>query len=430
MKKALSLFTVIVFLPALMFQSCRGKDAGQPETQTQTENAASAVIARTVQPIEWNVLVSSLEDAPGARAEEGTLRFVLANASDGDIIYIDGVSPGISVIELLSPLPEIDKDIAIFGNGITLTPAASWNVSASSQILRIGDGAEVKINRIHFRDGRSSGSGAAIRNSGSLEISACIFSGNRGTGSSAFGGAIYNNGTLEIMASTFFRNFAFRGGAIYNSTGTLSLTGNIFYRDDAANSWPIIFPGTADVVSNSYNVVDLAFGPGSTQSGWSGNEDFYTENMLVSHGSFRLFTTSNAAGRLPLEYITGYPSTDFYGDLIGSNGAAGAVQSFFEVFSPSNAYLEVSVNNPEWGSVSIMTELNPDGCFDWGLGRPALSAHAAPGYQILYWNAYGDGYSIDTSGTTGANTLELQEFNALGDIPSYILVEAVFGPEN
>ena len=106
------------------------------------------------------------------------------------------------------------------------------------------------------------GGAIATENSGDLTVDTCNFEGNDVTSGEAYsqGGAIYNSGTdLNVIGSTFTNNKATDGGAIYNyldtdasvststftgneadwgpaisNDGTLSLTGNTVYGDDAA----------------------------------------------------------------------------------------------------------------------------------------------------------------------------------------------------
>jgi predicted outer membrane repeat protein len=126
--------------------------------------------------------VNTFTDTAGSAATEGTLRHALTTADEGDTITFTGVTAGSTTIELQSALPEITKNLTIEGSGITLTRAASWTASGTSQLLRIISG-EVLIRGVHFKNGLATYGGAVYTNSGILTLESCIFSGNRATSS-------------------------------------------------------------------------------------------------------------------------------------------------------------------------------------------------------------------------------------------------------
>jgi hypothetical protein len=169
----------------------------------------------------------------------GSLRQALSNAPAGQTIRVI-LEPG-SVIELQSALPAITKSVTLEGNGVTLTRAASWTASSStSQLLYINSSsAEVTIRGVHFKDGLATDYGGAVRNTGTLTLESCIFSGNRTTASNAWGGAVYSSNTLTIRSCTFYGNTSSggSGGAVYFSASgkTLTLTGNVFSGNTASS---------------------------------------------------------------------------------------------------------------------------------------------------------------------------------------------------
>jgi hypothetical protein len=79
------------------------------------------------------------------------------------------------------------------------------------------------------------------------------------------------------------------------------------------------------------NVVDVAVGSAATESGFTGDTNVSTGTdaaaLPISPASFKLVSGSGAANILPGSLPSGYPATDFYGDAISAEGAAGAVQS-------------------------------------------------------------------------------------------------------
>jgi predicted outer membrane repeat protein len=281
--------------------------------------------------------VTVFTDGAGSNTTTGTLRYALINAQDGDVINVIGATPGTTVIELTSALPEITKNITIVGNGVTLTRAASWTSSNTSQLLRItGSTAEVKISGVHFKNGQTTeGSGGAIYNTGTLTLESCIFSGN----SAYDGGGVYSSNTLSIRGCTFYENsgyyFSNAGGAVsffYASDKTLTLTGNLFYGNSASN-YPAVHTsgayGSSITVRASYNVVDVAFGTGSAQSGWSaGTGDKTFTNLSITGNPLNTTTFAPVSGLqnvLPSTAPADFPLTDFYGATRTFPGAPGAV---------------------------------------------------------------------------------------------------------
>ena len=268
----------------------------------------------------------------GEDSGPGSLRHAIINAASNSTILIES---GVETIALTSRL-EINKNLTIAGNGVTITRAASWTAtSTSSQLLYIsGSSTTVNVSRVHFKDGRATNYGAAIYHyQGSLTLESCIFSGNQTSASSAYSGAIYNSGTMTIRGCTFISNSSAPtnsgyGGAVYIASGSLTLTGNLFYGNTAYNSrGPIVYRSSGTVTSSGYNVVDVALGTGTAQSGWTaGTGDKEIKYLPISTDTFQPYI-----GDVELKVIStrpvAYPTVDFYGNSITNGAAAGAVQS-------------------------------------------------------------------------------------------------------
>jgi predicted outer membrane repeat protein len=274
------------------------------------------------------VTVTSFADGPGSASTPGTLRHALTNAQDGDLISFSGVG----TVELASALPAITKSITLEGNGATLTRATSWTASSTSQLLRITNStAEVLVRRLHFKDGRSAGSGGAITNGGILSLESCIFSGNQTTGNNGAGGAVYSGNTLSIRGCTFYGNSAGgRGGAVYfsGSWKILTLTGNLFY-GNTAPEYPVVYYSVTGTTVPSYNVVDLAFGEGIPQAGWTagtGDKTFAALSIMDNPFDTTTFAPVAALQTLLTTAPADFPVTDFNGENRTFPGAPGAVK--------------------------------------------------------------------------------------------------------
>ena len=333
------------------------------------------------------VRVNSDDDGLNAETTNGTLRYALANANllDGDIINID---PSVKTITLTSPLPRIEgsKSITINGNGVTLTQTGI-TPSTSSQLLNINTNAVVTISRVWFKDGRATSMGAAICNRGNLTLESCIFSGNQTTNSSAQGGAIWNNGTLTVNGCTFYQNSSGSQGGAINNGKTLTLTGNLFYGNTASSSsyGHVVYNASSSgvtVTSGGYNVVDVALGSQSYQSGFTpvnGDKNIGNafSSLPVSGKSLKLLQDSQAANVITT-LPEGYPRKDFYDNPINNGAAAGAVQAIVI----NGYYLDLSLNNSDMGIADVST-LNDDSIYS---SPVTLTATPNSGdYLFAYW---------------------------------------------
>jgi hypothetical protein len=292
----------------------REKQTGNPLT-VSSQTKVVAVFSRAV-------TVNSSSDTNTA----GTLRYAISNAQDGDIIRISGVT---TIPLNTSTFLQITKDITIEGNGVILTRSASSSIGDHTQLLFISSGVTVYIDRVHFKDGRATDFGAAIDNRGLLSLESCIFSGNRTTGSTSRGGAILNNGLIMARGCTFYGNSAYQGGAIYNYSAILYLVGNLFYENTASNKGPVVCD-TDGEINPAYNVVDVAYGTGTNQSGWTAESTDTTFSALgISGTPFNTTTFEPAAalrGVVLPAAITVFPATDFNGQTRTWPGAPGAVK--------------------------------------------------------------------------------------------------------
>ena len=134
--------------------------------------------------------------------------------------------------------------------------------------------------------------GGAIHNDGKLTVSA--------SGSS--GGAIHNDGTMTIIASTFSGNSAYVGGAIFNGSGMLTVTSSTFSSNNASDGGAIINSiGTLTVTGSTFTSNDARSGGGAiniglgtltvTSSTFSGNSA-RTGGAIFNGGATLTITTS------------------------------------------------------------------------------------------------------------------------------------------
>jgi predicted outer membrane repeat protein len=313
----------------------------------------------------------------------GSLRYALLNVPSGQTIRV-ALEPG-SVIDLKTAL-RVTKNISIEieGNGVTLT--GSWPTDIEGNFLfRVeSEFATVKISGVHFNlDPIQS---HAIHNTGTLAVESCIFS--RGSRNITLllinGGAISSKNTLTIRGCTFYNTTGIKGGAVYFDAPekTLTLTGNLFYGTRSGSGYPVVCVENGTTPNASYNVVDAGFGTGTAECGWgagNGNKSLVTA-LPISPKTFRLY--ENGATNVIANLPSGYPAQDFYGNPISNGAAAGAVQES----TGSGYYLELSVNNSQWGTVEISPEPDKDGLVSTPF---TLTANPKPGYAFGYWQIKG-----------------------------------------
>ena len=212
----------------------------------------------------------------------GSLRQAIIDASSGETIDVTGVS---GTILLTSGQIVITKSLTINGPG-----AATLTIDgdASSRIFSVNGGVTVSI------------SGLTITN-----------------GSASPGGAIFNLGVLTITNSTISDSSGTtRGGGIYNSGGTLNLSGSIISGNTATGGTTrgggIWNSGTA-TITNSTISGNTAQGSTSDGAGLWNSGTMTVTNSTISNNTGQFGTgIRNAEGTLTVTNST-----------ISGNGASG-----------------------------------------------------------------------------------------------------------
>jgi len=337
-----------------------------------------------------------------------TLRQAIIDAQDGDAIHIN-LPASDNTIKLLSPLPDINKSIAIEGNGAIITAS---DLEGSSIIqMRLPSNTSVEryrtISRIWFKNvGFTSASTAIIYNNDSglgnnlLILESCIFSGSYGT---AYG-AIFNLGMMSVKGCTFYENSGSASGAIFHTgppLATLTLTGNIFYGNTsmtdirASNTYSY-----CKVVSNGYNVFENNYIVNSSYAAMpAAPNDIVSTGLFINH-EFKILPGSKADGIITTIPI-GYPSFDFYGAPITNGASAGAVQA---KATGSGYYLSAKANNSERGEISV----TPQNANSFYSGPVTITAQANSGFIFSHWVINGT-----ESGDSNPLTLTLKEHTEL-----------------
>jgi hypothetical protein len=286
----------------------------QAEQTTPTELTVNMDAHKTVQAVFYIGVTSAGDTGPG------TLRDALANVDAGGGIVLAGQTITLSSGGRL----QIAKNLTIEGNGATLTQSG-FTPSTSSQLLYNGS-YTVRISRLHFTGGSTTGYGGAIQNSGTLTLESCVFSNNTNAATTTTygGGVVYTSGasaSLTVLGCTFYGNSApsSYGGAIYrNGTGALALTGNIFWGNTAA-SYPVVCVSSGSATSGGHNVSDTPDGTAVTGSGWT----FGANDAQLTGVSFGVNFKPSHTGLPAISPLpAGFPALYFDGTSRGTTPGA------------------------------------------------------------------------------------------------------------
>ena len=174
----------------------------------------------------------------GSDSGPDTLRQAVldANANPGpDIIRINlFVAP-----TLTSGTINITDPVTINATGANINAVNNFNIAGDREnIFTITDAGTVNISTVNFRNGAAANGGAIFSDNTNLNISSSTFQNNIANGPTGSGGAIFTQGTgaLSITAGSFIGNTANRaGGAIeVQSSGNLTVSGFTVLRNNSA----------------------------------------------------------------------------------------------------------------------------------------------------------------------------------------------------
>jgi hypothetical protein len=223
-------------------------------------------------PSQIGLNVTSLDDA-GA----GTLRSAIQTADAGshsDKFTIDFAVNG--TINLQSPLPDLDNNIAIQGPGsASLTIEEKPGLHFNYPIFNVGFGGEAYVPTLSISGMTLANSAAGIVNASNLTVANCAISNNHLP--AGYGGAgIYNvEGKLTITGCDISDNSSGGGGGIYVNVGTVTISGSTISGNSAPNG------GGIDVIYGTVNVSGSVISGNSATDG-GGIDNYYYGSVTVS----------------------------------------------------------------------------------------------------------------------------------------------------
>ena len=196
----------------------------------------------------------------------------IATASAGDTIEFN-MSPGhvVSPITITSGELAINKNLKIVGPG-----ASQLMISGNefSTVFAVSTGENVTISGLTIAGGVNNGAGGGVANkgdlrlldnalsdnsaqsggavynsSGSLSMTGCTIESNQASNSGFGGGIFVNAGFVTIEDSTFQGNSAGGGGALVNAGGTVSLINSTLTFNNALDGGAIDNASNAELIN-------------------------------------------------------------------------------------------------------------------------------------------------------------------------------------
>ena len=156
---------------------------------------------------------------PDNGSTPGTLRYVLANAPSGSTVTFASTLSGDTIT--LSSVLDITSNVAIMGLGAANLAISGGN---TAEVFNVASGVTANINSLTVENGKITGNGGGITNSGTLTLNNDTVTGNSASGS---GGGIYNasGGTAILSNDSISGNSAAGGADVGNASGAQLVAG-------------------------------------------------------------------------------------------------------------------------------------------------------------------------------------------------------------
>ena len=159
----------------------------------------------------WDVTDTSATGTPPGSAglTDVTLPYAVASALSGDTIIFAASTNGTPIV--LQSTLAVANDITITGNGAANTIISGGGTVEDFNVTASGSGAS--ISGVTIENGVN-----GITNSGTLDVSDSVISGNSGSSSNpgSSGGGIFNTGDLTLSNATITGNTAVNGAGLGN----------------------------------------------------------------------------------------------------------------------------------------------------------------------------------------------------------------------
>lgn len=254
---------------------------------------------------------------------------VKITATDGTITFASGLA-GLSIT--LDSQIDLVRNVTIDGPGSTgITIRGNNN---GSRIFQIDAGATVLLKDVTLTGGKTTDSGGAVFNQGTLTVEDATVSGNSGR----WGGGIYNTGSLTVRRSSITFNVANSGG--YG--GGIASTGTLVLVDSTVSDNTAVFSG-----GGLYNGRGVMHAANSTISGNASREG---GGGIDSNGTATLRNVT----------ITGNRAESDGGATFGGGGidASGGLVTLYNTLVAGNFKGNGTVANDVVGAVAVPSRNN------------------------------------------------------------------------
>ncbi|MBR5619537.1 MAG: hypothetical protein IKW76_07365 [Clostridia bacterium] len=288
-----------------------------------------------------------------------------------------------------------DNASLIVDGGSTLYGTYGTCIVENHGTVRVKDGATLQ-------NASSSGDGAAIRNSGTLEIAGGLIQ----NCTSANGGAVWNEGTVGMTGGTIRNSSAVNGGAIYNA-GSLAFNGGTITANTASQNGGGICSasGSADMDGGVLETVVTHIVDGKEEPVLDENGNPTIIETVIS-GTLSGNTARNGGGM----YVSGGTGSITSGEITGNMspngggiylaGGSYTVKGGSIASNTSSAHGEAIYNAAELTLDSV--QIDPDGDIYLVTGHTVVPMGTAPSAVLTPAS-----YAIGTPMLSGSGTAAL-----------------------
>jgi CSLREA domain-containing protein len=220
-----------------------------------------------------------------------------------------------------------------FGAGIQNVNGGTINLTNCTLRRNQSEGAS--------NPGGGGGGGIYNASTGTLNITNCVFRFNLGDADPYVGngGGIWNKtGTVHISNSTFDHNqSSYRGGAISNEGGVVTVIGSTFYGNGAAQGGAISsYSGTVSVTNCTfYANIAYAFDQGVGGAIWNFNNSVLNLTNSTVTGNFSNYLGSGVANDNTFGAVANVKSTIIALNFLGTQDSGAAAPDVYGVFKSS-----------------------------------------------------------------------------------------------
>ena len=232
----------------------------------------------------------------------GSLREILSNASDGDVVQIE-----VAGTILLSRELTLDKDVTIKSSA---PGPVVLDANGGGRVFRIPTG-DVTLASLILVNGHEPSGGGAILSGGHLWVQSCVFSNNSTLIDGGTGGSILNaGGTLTVLDSHFSGGTASAGGAVASAEGRLTICRSVLNGNWAGSGGALL------VEASQLTLMDCTLNSNRTIGSAGAIEFFRPCTCVISRCNFNQ-NVANASGGVILddyECVTEIHDSNFIGN--------------------------------------------------------------------------------------------------------------------